>query len=92
MSKFIGYTSGFKVRRFGLAKAEFNRVNGGVQISLVSAQNLGAFGGRRKVVVSAEEFNGRENDPYNSLAEARWAFEKLGVELAIDDGDEIVNF
>ena len=80
MSKFIGYTVGLETSA-GFAKAEYNSASDGVEITAVSARNLGRIKSAGTAVVSKDEFDNRPTDPYDSIAEARWAFEKLGVEI-----------
>lgn len=80
MAKFIGLTAGLQTSA-GLIKAEFYRTPEGVDITAVSANNLSRVKSAGKATVSEAEFADRPVDPYDNLAEARWAFGKLGIEV-----------
>jgi hypothetical protein len=91
MSKFIGYTVGLecngrgKVARF--LKVEYSRANnGGVILSAVSGHDLSSANIR--TVLTAEQFENRPTDPYDSIIEARWALKRLGFSLSSDVAEE----
>lgn len=84
--KFIGYSVGLRASGHGysglLVKAEFTRMGDGrVKVSAASGESLGAVGRVKHVFVTADEWSNRPNDPYDSIKEARWAFDLLGFEL-----------
>jgi hypothetical protein len=86
MSSFIGYTVGLTVshenyRTGKLMKVEFSRDGDLVTLKAVSGHNLEPMRAIKSIKIQRDEFADRPHDPYNNIVEARWAFEKLGIEL-----------
>ena len=88
MAKFIGYTVGLecnKGEQVGkLVKVEYSRNSDHtVSLSAVSGRNHAKLPGA--AVISAEQYEDRPSDPYDNIAEARWALAKVGYTLMADD-------
>lgn len=80
---YLGTTIGLQTTA-GFARVEYSRAESGgpVALTAVSARNLNRIGTVPIVKISAEEFEGRPCDPYDDIAQARWAFEKIGLYIA----------
>ena len=83
--RFISSTIGMlasheNLSRSVLVRVEFYSIEDGVLLVPVSGHNLATIKPIKQVVISSTEFNDREEDPYDSQVEFRWAIKKLGFE------------
>lgn len=78
--EFIKSTIGLRAFRNGIScmvKVEASRLDDGrVILNAVSAHNLKKMAG--SCVIDAEEWDGRQHDPYDDSEEAKWAMRKCG--------------
>lgn len=54
-----------------------------VALQAVSGRTLANAG--KPIIIDRNEFDARPRDPYNSIAEARWALNRCGWTLMYDD-------
>ncbi len=74
---FIGYTIGLPIEGRSV-KVQYTRLSSGeVELAAVCGNSLAAFGPKR--TITADEFDSRPADPYDSAAEALWALGILGL-------------
>lgn len=79
MSDFIGLTVGLMVSQTP-TRVEYSRMrDGAVKMTAINAETLSKIRSVRSRVVTANEFENRTRDPYDSTAEALWAFDMLGI-------------
>lgn len=88
MSKFIGCTIGLEANRGGfvgkMVKVDYTRLNKNqVRLDAVSGRNLEKMQGFK--VISQDDFSSRPTDPYDSVAEAKWALNLCGWNLMTED-------
>ena len=90
MSELIGYTVGLMAsngQASKLVKVEYTRnADRSVSLKVVSGRNQAFAEGKSKV--TAEEFADRPNDPYNNIAEARWALGLCGWTIETAESEE----
>lgn len=88
MSEFISTTIGLKASdgsKSWLTKVEFSRLpDRSVELKAVSGRNLSPIKQIKTKVLSAAEFADCPADPYDDVAEARWALGKLGLSICGD--------
>lgn len=82
------YPQAPRTKRNVLTRAHYHRVSDTeVEVSAVSGHNLSRIPYAKKVIISREEFDKRDFDPYDDIVEWRWAMDLLGIDNLFDSED-----